>query len=235
MFLVELFKRLNEENVEYVVLRGYHDLPETYHHDIDFGVSNDESLGHFFNVVGQLSKQFEFKITRDEIRHGLIKIILEFGDTNLKLDIFTEYRYAGLEYINNEILHSSKRILSSGIFVPAVDSEIAISLLKEFLHNSRIREDKSATLRDQFDNKVFANPFLEYFTHETIENFRVSLFTRDNFLFLNICRKARYELLKSNIRKFGFFRVIFNVYLFFFIKYFWQSKYDKYLFGKTSK
>lgn len=230
MFLVDLFTTLNEEKVEYVVLRGYDDLPEVYYHDIDFGVLNSESLSGFFKVIDQLSRQYEFKILRDEIRQGLIKVVLEFEDSTLKLDIFIEFRYAGLEYINNEILHSRKRMLDSGIFVPALDFEVAISLLKEFLHNSRIRIDKSALLRDQFDENVFANPFKEYFTIGTIENFREALFTVDNYLFLKICNRARYDLIKFNIQKFGFIRVIFNVFHFFFIKYCWQSKYDKFIF-----
>ena len=116
------------------------------------------------------------------------------------------------------------------IKVPALDSELSISLLKEFLHNSRIREDKSEILREQFEDKTFINPFKEYFTKETIDNFRKALFTEDNFVFLDICKKARRDLLKSNIRKFGLFRVIYWVFIFFFIKYFHQVKYDKYIF-----
>ena len=235
MFLVDFFKRLNEENVEYLVLRGYQDLPEVYYNDVDFGVSNDQSLCHFFEVLGQLNGQYEFKIIRDVIRHGLVKVILIFEDTQLKLDIFTEYRYAGLEYVNNQELHSNQRILSSGIKVPAINSEVYISLLKELLHNSRIREDKSRLLRDQYNCDEFKDPFLEYFTEGTIESIRVSLFNEENFVFLDVSKRARLDLLQSNIRKFGFFKVVTNCLKFFYIKYFKQSYYDNYIFRRKGR
>ena len=43
-FLKDLFTTLEKNNVDYLVLRGYQNLPEKYSHDIDFSVINENEL-----------------------------------------------------------------------------------------------------------------------------------------------------------------------------------------------
>lgn len=231
MFLVDFFARLNERKVQYLVLRGYKDLPHNYNNDIDFGVYDYDSLVEYFKVIKDLSNDYNFELKRDEVRVGLIKVVLDFNDSQIKLDIFTDFRYAGLQYIDNENLHRTKRILESGIHVPSLEYELCISLLKEFLHNSRIRKDKHLILRSQYVQHTFKTPFSEFFTVNSITNFREALFANGNLVFIETSKRARHDLLKSNVRKFGSFNVFLNVVKFFTVKYFQQTRYDKAIFN----
>ena len=88
IFLKDLFKMLEKDNVDYLVLRGYQNLPEKYSHDIDFSVINENELTSFFNVLHNLSKKYNFRISRDVVRLGLLKVFLHFGNEILKIDIF---------------------------------------------------------------------------------------------------------------------------------------------------
>ena len=148
-FLKTLFKSLNNKDIDYLILRGYQNLPESYSYDLDFSVRNKKELIRFFNVVNSLAKTHGYSTSIDTVRSGLIKVFLHFEEQILRVDVFYCYKYAGLFYMDIDDLHKSKRTLKTGINVPAINYELAISLLKELLHNSRIRKDKVKLLRSQ--------------------------------------------------------------------------------------
>ena len=62
VFLKDLFNSLEKDKVNYLVLRGYQDLPEKYGHDIDFSVINESELTSFFNVIHDLSKKYKLQL-----------------------------------------------------------------------------------------------------------------------------------------------------------------------------
>ena len=229
-FLEELFIELDKRKVNYLVLRGYEDLPKIVHYDVDLAVINEAGLYPFFIVLQDLSTKYNYKIEKDTIRQGLLKLILNFGNTILKLDVFCEFRYAGLEYIEMEELFHNKRKIISQISVPDNNYELAISLLKEILHNSRIRKDKVYVMRNLYNEKYFSSPFKKYFTEKSIDNFSKALFIENKFEFKGIAMQARIDLLLFNIKKYSFVLCIQNIYKFFWIKYFNQNYYDNYIF-----
>ena len=176
IFLKDLFKMLEEDNVDYLVLRGYQNLPERYSHDIDFSVINENELIAFFNVLHNLSDKYNYSITRDVVRLGLLKVFLHFGNEILKIDVFCSFSYGGLEYINIDDLHNSKRKSPTNISIPSLNYELAISLLKELLHNSRIRKDKVSLLRSQYEKRTFDQPFKKYFSKKILKIFPILYF-----------------------------------------------------------
>jgi hypothetical protein len=229
-FLTELFRTLDSEKVNYLILRGYQDLPEIVHYDLDFAVVNESELTPFFKILYKLSKKYKYRISRDVVRQGLLKVFLHFGNEILKVDVFCSFGYAGLEYINSDDLHRSKRKLITGIWVPDLNYELALSLLKEILHNSRIREDKVNLLRKQFNQKTFKEPFTNYFSERNINYLSDSLFLGKKLVFKRLSFYFRFELLLSNFKHHGVLKTIVNIFNFFWIKYNQQSKYDKYIF-----
>ena len=226
IFLKDLFTTLNDQNVDYLVLRGYQNLPESFSYDIDFSVLDENELQLFFNVLHNLSKKYDYSISRDVVRVGLIKVFLHFGEGILKIDIFCAFEYAGLEYFNSIDLHESKRKLSSDIYVPLLNHELAISLLKEILHNSRIRKDKVDLLRSQYDKKTFRFPFEKYFSNNNIKQLSASLFSHEKLVFKKVSRNFRFVLLLRNLKYNGIINTFKNILSFFVIKYFCQHKYD---------
>lgn len=234
-FLEEMFIELDKREVNYLVLRGYEDLPKIVHYDLDLAVINEAGLSPFFIVLQDLSTKYNYKIEKDTIRQGLLKLILNFGNTILKLDVFCEFRYAGLEYVEMEELFLNKRKIVSRITVPANNYELAISLLKEILHNSRIRKDKVYIMRKLYDEKYFSSPFKKYFSQKSIANFSKALFIENKFDFKGIAMQARIDLLLFNIKKYGSVICFQNIYKFFWIKYFNQNYYDNYIFQVRSE
>ena len=226
-FLKDLFNMLEEDNVDYLVLRGYQNLPEKYSHDIDFSVINENELTSFFNVLHYLSEKYNYSITRDVVRFGLLKVFLHFGNEILKIDVFCSFSYGGLEYINIHDLHNSKRKSPTNISIPSLKYELAISLLKEILHNSRIRKDKIDLLRTQYNKTTFNQPFIKYFSKKNIDNISTSLFYNDKLIFRKVAFSCRFNLFFMNIKLKGLFCVLYNMMNFAFIKYYNKSKYDK--------
>ena len=232
IFLKDLFKMLEKDNVDYLVLRGYQNLPEKYSHDIDFSVINENELTAFFNVLHNLSDKYNYSITRDVVRLGLLKVFLHFGNEILKIDVFCSFSYGGLEYINIEDLHNSKRKSPTSISIPSLNYELAISLLKEILHNSRIRKDKIGLLRTQYNKTTFNLPFIKYFSKKKIDNISTSLFSNDKLIFRKVAFILRFNLFFMNIKLKGLFCVLYNIMNFALIKYYNKSKYDKIIINK---
>ena len=232
VFLKDLFNTLEKNKVNYLVLRGYQDLPKKYSHDIDFSVINENELTSFFNVLHNLSKKYNFRISRDVVRLGLLKVFLHFGNEILKIDIFCSFSYGGLEYINIDDLHNSKRKSPSNISIPSLNYELAISLLKEILHNSRIRKDKIGLLRTQYNKTTFYQPFIKYFSKINIENISTSLFSNDKLIFRKVAFSCRFNLFFMNIKLKGLFYVLHNMMNFALIMYYNKSKYDKIIINK---
>lgn len=226
VFLKDLFNSLKKDKVNYLVLRGYQDLPQKYSHDIDFSVINESELTSFFNVIHVLSKKYNYSISRDVVRVGLLKIFLHFGTEILKIDVFCSFSYGGLEYFNIEDLHNSKRNSPSNISIPCLSYELSISLLKELLHNSRIRKDKVTLLRYQYNKKTFDKPFKKYFSNNNIVNLSNSLFLGEKLIFKKLALSFKLTLISKNIKIYGILVTFSKIFHFFFVKYFFQNKYD---------
>ncbi len=235
IFLKDLFNMLEEDNVDYLVLRGYQNLPEKYSHDIDFSVINENELTSFFNVLHNLSDKYNYSITRDVVRVGLLKVFLHFGNEILKIDVFCSFSYGGLEYINIDDLHNSKRKSPTSISIPSLNYELAISLLKEILHNSRIRKDKVSLLRSQFEKRTFDQPFKKYFSNKNIKNISDSLFLGENLYFKKLSLSFKRSLLLKNIKIYGIIVISSKVFHFFWVKYFFQKRYDYVILKKISQ
>ena len=176
------------------------------------------------------SKKYKFIIRIDTVRQGLLKLFLVFSENKLQLDVFIDFKYAGLTYLDINKLFIHHRKLDSNIWVPNQNYELAISFLKDFLHNSNVRHDKIDFLRSLYIKNQFNDPFINIFSKEIINDFKKILFLKNQFIFKKYSKSAKINLLKNAIKKNGFFRVIFQIFTFFFIKYFYQSIYNKYIF-----
>lgn len=233
-FLIEFFKILNITNANYLILRGYQGLPEKVSYDLDFAVKNEAELLPFFKILHDLSKKYEYFITRDVVRQGLLKVYLHFGNEILKIDVFCFFGYAGLEYMDTKKLFESKRKLKSDIWVPGLNYELSLSLLKEILHNSRIRKDKVNLLREQFNQETFKDPFLTYFSENNIKKLSNSLLMENKLVFKKLSLSFRIELINSNVKHHGLLKTISSMFDFLWIKYVNDKRYDSYIYGSSN-
>ena len=230
-FLPLFFKELNYNKVEYLILRGYEKLPNDFENDIDFFVNKD-SLESFYRIIYRFSKYSHFVIKKDVVRQGLIKIQLDFSDNSvLKIDLFFEFRYAGLLYIDEKIMYNN-RVSYNDITIANYEYEFYTSILKELLHNSRIRKDKIEKLKILY-SKISKNNMLydKIIKNTNIELTNKLLFSY-NYIDKNLAKSLRKDILYYNLKKFGFLQCCVNIFTFFYIKYFQQNIYDNLIYKR---
>jgi hypothetical protein len=228
-FLPLFFNQLNTNKIEYLILRGYEQLPNNFENDIDFFVTKD-SLKRFYELIYKFSKNNQFIIDKDEVRQGLIKIQLLFIDNSvLKIDLFFEFRYAGLIYIDEKKLYKN-RILFNNIEIANLEYEFYTSILKELLHNSRIRKDKVEKLKLLYSKIIENNLLYDDIINQTNITLIKTLLFSYNYIDISLAKSLRKDILIFNLKKFGFSRLCVNIISFFYIKYLRQNIYDKVIF-----
>jgi len=152
--LRKLFDELLINNIKIVVLRSHERLPDFYRHDLDVHIRYSD-IPFFFSVVTKLFGEGAIEIV--DSRYGLVKIILKFHNEVIEFDIAYGFYFGGIAYYDENIIMNAAifdRI--KRIYTPLKVHEIDISILKELLHNGRMRAEKS----DYLINGIL-NPKLE--------------------------------------------------------------------------
>jgi hypothetical protein len=212
-------QKLNEKFGKFLVLRGYEFLPAGYSNDIDVFVPKGD-LTRFFYCLHNLDG-LETKITILISRLGLIKCELIVDGVIIPFDILYGFYYFGLEYQDNEQLIRNSNLHHTGLFhTPDLSDEIRISLLKELLHNKRVRADKADYLSKMMEKCSYQLP-TEYLSIENIKFLQVSI--AENRLYLpEISLTLKKKLIKYNFSE-KFFTTVRNIIMFAAIKYIFKN------------
>lgn len=216
-----LFEYLSRNFGYFVVLRGYQSLPDGYINDIDVCISIDK-LADFYKAL-QDYKAVKCTLKVIVSRLGLIKCELYLGDDVIPLDILYGFYFFGLEYQSVTILYENSTMHSSGLFwIPSINDEIRISLLKELLHNNRVRYDKAEYISEMI-SYCGGNLATDFFSASDIFNL-VDGIKDDKYVFTRVSYAIKIKLFYYNIIRMPvctFKRIL----LFFHIKYFLKNSY----------
>lgn len=219
--------RLSEQFGHYLVLRGYDHLPDGYINDIDVYIPR-EDLSRFFACVNNL-EGIDSKLVIQVSRFGLVKCELILDGVAIPFDIMYGFYYVGLEYQDCNKLSRNSKIHSCGSFlIPDISDEIRISLLKELLHNGRVRIDKAGYLLKSMDHCIEALP-TNYFNAHTIKNVRASIISK-NYDVPKISLALKVSVFKYNLKK-NWVKTFKNIILFILVKYALKNKYHKNIVG----
>jgi len=217
------FERLSEAFGQFLVLRGYEFLPVGYTNDIDVFVPK-EDLPRFFECINNLDG-LGSKIVILISRFGLIKCELLLNDAVIPFDILYGFYYAGVEYQDCRQLSSNSKAHPCGLFsTPDMSDEIRISLLKELLHNGRVRSDKASYLLQYMDECTDDLP-TKYFDADTLKIVREAIISTQYYL-PKVSRALKARLLFYNLRN-GYFATLKNIAMFATVKYFLKNNYHK--------
>ena len=213
------FHQLNKKFGKFLVLRGYEFLPTGYSNDIDVFVPKDD-LTRFFYCLHNLDG-LDTKITILISRLGLIKCDLIVDGVIIPFDILYGFYYFGLEYQDNDRLVRNSSPHHTGLFyTPDLGDEIRISLLKELLHNKRVRIDKASYLLKMM-KKCSSQLPAEYLSIENVKFLQESI--TENRLYLpRISLTLKMKLIKYNFSK-HFFATVKNIMMFAAIKYIFKN------------
>ena len=225
---LELFlARLNEEFGQYLILRGYDHLPSGYTNDIDVYVPRAD-LSRFFACVNNL-EGLDSRLVILVSRFGLIKCELILNGTTIPFDIMYGFYYVGLDYQDcNQLTCNSKNHSCGSFLTPDISDEVRISLLKELLHNGRIRSDKADYLLKNMDNCAEDLP-TDYFNGDAIKNVRTAIINKDYYV-PKISLSLKVNVLSYNLRK-HWARTFKNIIMFAIVKYMLKNKYHKSITG----
>ena len=179
-----------------------------------------EDLTRFFYCLHNLDG-LETKLTILISRLGLIKCELIVDGVIIPFDILYGFYYFGLEYQDNDRLVGNSSPHHTGLFyTPDLGDEIRISLLKELLHNKRVRIDKASYLLKMM-KKCSSQLPAEYLSIENVKFLQESI--TENRLYLpRISLTLKMKLIKYNFSK-HFFATVKNIMMFAAIKYIFKN------------
>lgn len=219
LFIGELQKNFGK----FIVLRGYENLPKGFSNDIDIYVQRVD-LGHLFKCI----KSIEIVQTKISIlisRLGLIKCELDLEGEIIPFDIMYGFFYGGLAYQDcNDLFNQSDLHTSKLFYTPSITDEIRVSILKELLHNKRVRSDKADYLLQKMNHCLDSLPN-EFIDSETLLCIQDSI-VRGSFHLPKLSNQIRVRLLYFNLRE-DLFMTFKNIFLFFAIKYLWKNRYHE--------
>jgi len=208
------FQKLELENVNYAVLRGFENLPESYSNDIDFGVLK-KNLPLFIKIIKSIAERYSYILKLRDLRLDVLKLSLSSNNDNIDIDIWSSFNYVGLYYLDYENILNDYTYYN-GFKILKPENELALSYLKELLHMNRLREDKVKKLQKKLDSP-FQIPLQEYFTLPLIDEF-ISSIKLEQFKLDNLAKKSKMVLLKKNILKRGLWRTILSVFKFIIVR-----------------
>lgn len=214
--LESFFNCLLDANIPIVVLRGYESLPAYVKTDIDAFVEPSKIL--LFEEVFKLHTQF--RLRKYDARLGLNKYFLTRGSDVIELDIVYGFYYAGLSYVDTKALLSHASVHESSLFlIPRFIEEAEISLLKEVLHNGKLRSDKKDYYLGLLPKALRLNQkFMGVLAEADVSDMLISI-SNNAFDAMPLRKDLLWRLLRNNLRYKGLFCVLRNLFLHLRIKY----------------
>jgi hypothetical protein len=217
------FARLQERFGTVLVLRGYQYLPTGYTNDIDVYIPKC-NLGEFLNCISELD-DLDITLTILVSRLGLIKCNLTLEGEDIPFDVLYGFYYFGLEYQDCESLTQRAIRSDCGLFsTPNLSDEIRISILKELLHNKRVRADKADYLGSMID-LCSAELVTEYFDIDSVRVVRHAI-ERGKLYLPSLSQRLRLLLFTHNLCR-SPVKTLRNIALFALVKYVYKNRYHR--------
>ena len=187
---------LNKHKVNYVVLRGYENLPDSYSNDLDFGI-HPSNKNNFFLALVEYKALHNVKIKINLSRYEVLKLKFLYGNEEIDFDFWFDINYCGLEYISvSEVV--KKAISYKNFMIPNAENELTISFLKELLHMKRLREDKVIWLTRKVEESNL-DFFAAFFSTKTKEQI-IKVIKDRKFDLREFSSKTKIELLKYHLK-----------------------------------
>jgi len=141
--LTDLFQRMDQEGIEYCVLRDYEGLPESFRSDIDLLVPGEDRLT-LQRILIKIVTTHGWLLVKRVRKLGMWQYLFYPGDTDdgmgryiLHIDVFCEILWRGIELLSSRAILRA-RVPYNDIFVPLGAHEVEILLLKDLLSKGEV-------------------------------------------------------------------------------------------------
>jgi len=187
---------LNDHKIRYAILRDYEDLPNARINDIDFAIDSKENLSLLLEHL--LDKGVEITLTKE--RFGVQMFTFSWMSTAVKYDFWYDINYVGLSYCDLDLLFATSKLEDGKEFRRvSFKSEFFISILKEMLHNKRLRNDKVNRLQQvNCINYEWENVLSQHTSSQ------LSIMVSENKYETELRLKTLKEIVLNNCRKYKF-------------------------------
>lgn len=188
---INLFKRLNENNVNYAVLRNYKTLPESLGgSDLDLWVSH-ENVKDFFRIMEEVAKELNAHLVSFLPDSLCPKVCYLSKDSGIQIDVFC----GCIPYQNTEMIEGSIILEHTKVYngISVLDDRLAdlVAFIKEIINNGKAEE--------KYILPLYANAAL--YTSEYIQSVLTLFAPRFSEVLANaICNKkleSKFEELKG--------------------------------------
>ena len=159
-FLTELFQRLDDEGIGFCVLRGYQDLPEVVHYDLDLYIPHDQ-IKQFETVFKGVCRASTWALVQRNRRFCYDKYVIvrdsELGLAAFHIDAWQAFQWRGIPYASSDLVIATRwRFRSFWIPLPGV--EAAISLPKEYIAFGRVKDKGYGKTKQRITKFVNEDP-----------------------------------------------------------------------------
>lgn len=142
-FIMDFFSSLDEQQIEYCVLRNYEDLPHQVSHDIDILLRGKDEHAGMKRRVLQIVQELEWDSICIHDADAFLSIVCYRMSNDsvdiLKLDIWTDLRWRGVSWIDSKVIFDRRREVN-GICVPERACEAVLTALKELMGGGGVPE-----------------------------------------------------------------------------------------------
>jgi sugar transferase EpsL len=140
-FFWEFFRRLEQRDIPYAILHGYHDVPARFGSDVDYAVL-DRDLPKIEPLMRGLARERGWVVAQT-CRHELfashsVAIDPEKPENHLALDVCSHFAKGRCLLLRDTVLIEDRRRHASGFFVPAPASEFVYLLAKTLGQNNAV-------------------------------------------------------------------------------------------------
>lgn len=208
ILLETLFRKLNEEAIDYVVLRNYEGLPDSVGYDVDLAVA-EKNAQRLEEVLLSVGKEHQWVVVNREQRHGFHSYVLHSEDSQmsvreklLRFDVCWSHVWKGTTWLSERrILHD--KIGFTSFYVPCPGVEAVVLLLKEILHNSPVKDQYKDRIKklSNIDPEEFVDVIAERFGRRYAQGLLVKAQAGDWDGILKLRRKLlRALVLRAGVR-----------------------------------
>jgi hypothetical protein len=175
--LTDLFFELNQQNINYVVLRNYELLPHDVGHDLDVLIKESESE-KVDQILKKVLLRYNLYIKRDHIRFSYRGIYIgsnENSGFDLQIDFYTSLVKGWITYSDSSIVLAN-RIKHKTFYIPEPSHELQAIIYKELFAYKKVRvkyDDQINLLKPKISEsaffKVSRNYISKFSTNEVYE------------------------------------------------------------------
>ena len=144
VIIKEVFTSLNNNSIQYVVLRNYDGLPDVVGHDIDLLVE-EESLDLFIRIFNRVIRDNGWISIQIQNRFCFVSFIVtpvsheHSPFVTLKWDIWAPITFNGIPWIDAKKILVNRKLYSGLFFIPTPGAESATLLLKDLIQGKIIK------------------------------------------------------------------------------------------------